>query len=478
MFANIRSFYPIQELIRIARDHRIPLYIVGGVIRDCLRGSEMYHDCDFVVDGDVMACVAPFAKTVKGTVIPWDRDQIRVIFTFSEEKICFDFSRMRGSSLTEDLALRDFTVNACAVSLEELATNDQPQIIDPCGGSEDLRAARIVCCGPSCFMDDPVRILRAVRLARECRFSLDEEVLKAMAAHAEYIMQPSIERIKRELFSIFACDDVVVSLKELYDTGVLGQLIPEINTCIGIQQSFPHRYDLFHHIMETVRSIDLMSHNEFREFGLFADILKVSCNTFIEEGVTRKALLVFAALLHDIGKPATARTIDDRITFYGHEKIGEKLCRKIAQRIGLGRTAQRIVGKLIGSHMRLLQLCLLDTITERAMVRLIRDCEDVFWELIILAYADALATGAQDSAYKEQVENIRLLALKLAQKRTEESYQRTAKPLLTGKDIINILGIPEGPMVGAILAELHEREQQGICSTREEALEWLKKRQQ
>jgi len=478
LFRELRSFKPLVHVQKIARRHATAVYLVGGAIRDCLHGGTVLHDCDFVVTSDVREFAVTFAQAVKGTVIPWDQNQVRVVFKHGEQHICFDFSRMHGNCIEDDLIRRDFTINACAVAVDDLWACTEPNIIDPCGGRRDLENGRIVCCGPTCFVDDPVRMLRGVRLARELSFSLDPSVFAAMTSHADRIAAASRERIKREFFLVLGAGNAYQSLQELHQTGLLEYIIPDIKEFYFVRQSPPHCDTLFHHQMKTVRHVDILRGEGYQRFGQYAATIRDYAARFVEEGVSRESLLVFTALLHDSGKVKTAQIKNDRITFYGHELHGSLINKRIARQIGLGHTAQKIIEKLTLSHMRLLQLCLLDKVTERAGIRLIRDCEDVFWELLILSCADSLATGREEEQTGIQ-HTIMALALQLAQRRTSAAYVTHAQPLLTGHDIQQILGIPEGPEIGAILAELHKREQQGLCETRQDALLWLqsKKRQ-
>jgi len=456
-----------------ARQQNTRVFLVGGAIRDCLRGIATSRDCDFVVDGNPLHFAESFARKVRGTVVPWDSDQVRVAFCSNGDKIYFDFSRMRGGSIEEDLCLRDFTVNACAVAVQDLVDHDGPSVIDPCGGRDDLAAGVIRCCSQACFDQDPVRMLRAVRIARECNFRIDSFTEDLMASKSSLITEAPVERIKREFFLILGLPGAHDSLRELDRSGILGRLLPEIEKMRHVRQSPPHRHTLYEHQMQTVYYIDMMRKEGYRQFESHSQQMYELCSCMIEENISRYALLVFAGFIHDIGKMHTMGTREGRVTFYGHERIGSEMGRTIARRCGLGRTAQKNIIKLISSHMRIFQLCLLKTITERAKVRLIRDCEEIFWELIVLACADHMAKEASGQEEAAMAERIQRLCLELAEKRSSSTYVNESRPLLSGHDIQRILALPEGPEIGEILSELYEREQQGLCSTREEALAWL-----
>lgn len=469
-FSALKASEAVRHACSIGREQGVAVFLVGGAVRDLMRGIPEPRDCDFVIDGDVGAFAERFAQAVNGAVIPWDRDQIRLVYTSRGCRVCCDFSRLRGGDIGQDLRLRDFTVNACAIALVELAENDNPTIIDPCNGARDLREGRLVCCGPTCFSDDPVRMLRALRIARECGLTLDATVVDGMVRAAGLITKPARERIKREFFMVLGCSDAYGSLKLLADTGILDHILPEAAAFRGVIQSSPHRYDLFRHQMETVRHLDELIAEEFCSFEPYDANLRSFCGAQIEEGVNRRSLLILAGLLHDSGKSRTGKKAQGRITFHGHEREGEMINRAIARRIGLGKTAQRIVCGLTRSHMRILQLSLQKTVTQRAKIRLVRDCEDIFWELLPLAIADRSAAGDEDN---EAAAALQRLAVELAQLRCESSYSAQRSPLLTGDDVRRVLAISESPEVGRILKELHEREERGLCDTREEALQWL-----
>ena len=316
-------------------------------------------------------------------------------------------------------------------------------------------------------------MLRAVRIARECNFVIDHSTAALLASKSNLITHAPIERIKREFFSILGLPGAHDSLRELDHAGVLRHLVPEIDDMRHIRQPSPHRHTLYEHQIETVRYIDILRKEGYQQFKNFSIQIHENCSHMVEECITRYALLVFAGFIHDIGKLHTVDLRKNRTTFYGHEKVGSMVGRTIARRLGLGKTSQKIVEKLISSHMRILQLSLLQTITERAKVRLIRDCEEIFWELIVLAYADHLATGSFSDMTTATAEKIRGLCVALAEKRTSSTYAKESRPLLSGHDVQSILSLSEGPEVGKILSELYERERQGLCSTREEALTWL-----
>jgi hypothetical protein len=196
----------------------------------------------------------------------------------------------------------------------------------------------------------------------------------------------------------------------------------------------------------------------------------------IEEGIiTRRALLVCAGFLHDSGK-ITTRTYEGKtIKFYGHEAAGAALNHEISRRMLLGKKARRILEMITRNHMRILQLATGCKITERAIIRLLRDIKEAPLEVVLLALADTYATST-DKGYKNTQENVKQLVRLLLKRYSEPDHAMFAKALVTGNDIMQIMGIPEGRVVGKILREIHEGERTGLLNSRQEVITWLKKK--
>lgn len=472
---TIRFLYPVQIAYQIARQAGTSIYLVGGTLRDGILDSPTSSDCDFAVGGRLEDFVRAFAEKVHGKVIPWDTEQIRVAFRYGNDKSSADFSGIKRGDISYDLTQRDFTVNAMAVDIIDLFEREYPAIIDPCNGRNDVQRRIIKCCSSTSFDNDPLRMLRAIRLARECAFTIDSATLQAINKKAHLIKRISRERIKRELFMILGLRNAYQSLLQLCQTGIISHLLPELDRFHTIQQSAPHEYNLFYHLLKTVEKIDNIASEDFAVLASHKTAVHEYLKESIEEGVTRRSLLVFAALLHDSGKYDTAKDENGRVTFYGHEKQGEHYNRIIAQRLGLGRNAQNIVGLITRQHMRLLQLSLQKTVTERAQIRIIKDINEVFWEAIIIALADVMATSS-DPESLSLAEELRMLAMSLAVKRDPPVFAVHKKSLLNGSEVIKLLNIKEGPLVGKILAELHDQERKGLVNNRDDAIQWVRAR--
>lgn len=448
-------------------------------MRDALMGFFCSKDCDFVVVEKFDEIVQTFADKAHGKIIAWDFLQTRIVYRQKGSHVSVDFAQSKGLDIASDLTNRDFTINALAIDLKSLFFDTQPEIVDVLNGRRDLEGKIIRTCSSAAFDDDPLRILRGIRFAREFGFAIEPQTFYLMKEKTLLLERVSRERVKKEFFTILNLPGIEKSLDELMDLGAFQLLIPEINDFAGISQSYPHEDNLFDHSRKTSAGLELFLKNLEYPFTDYADDIKNHLDETIEEGVTRRALLMLSGLLHDCGKTTTRSLHENKTTFYGHDSEGAALNKKIAIRLGLGRHAQKLVELITKNHMRILQLSLLQKITERAKVRLIRDIEEVFWEIILLAIADTMATGS-GSAYAERVGGLKNIAIDLVHRRYSLSYETLARPLLTGCEVMAILAIAEGPEVGMLLKELYAREKDGLLNTREDAILWLqeKKKQQ
>jgi len=467
-FSALRLHPIVQTVSRIAQAARTPVFLVGGAVRDALSGIDGAHDFDFALFDGFDGLVAAFARLQRGKVIPWDVDQQRVVFRQGGSRITADFSRMRSPDIILDLQQRDFTVNAMALALHEPGTC----LIDPLGGQADLDARCLRMCSDQAFEADPLRMLRAFRFARQLSCAIEPLTLAGIHRSSALIVRSARERVKRELFAILHAPEREASLRALFDAGLLAQLLPDIAVMDGVQQSAPHEHTLFEHSLRTAGFLD----EALRITLACRGDLQAQCgeylNQSLEEGVSMMALLSFAGLLHDIGKPECASEQAGRIHFYGHERSGARIIRSMALAVGLGRKAQSVLAVLVEQHMRILHMSLLESVTERAKARFVRDCGPAAAGVCLLAIADSLATGS-GSEYRESSRRVRDIASDICARILVSSDLQESEPLLTGADVMAVLQSGQGPHVGRILKTAAQLERNGTLLDREGALAWL-----
>ena len=467
---------PVQIACQLARETGMPIYLVGGAVRDTLTGVFFDGDCDFAVGGRFEEVVAAFTCRVKGHAIPWDFNQTRIVYrTAAGGYESVDFAKFKASDIDGDLRLRDFTINAMAFDLRRFSQTGETVLIDPLGGRQDLQNKVVRMCSSRSFDDDPLRMLRAVRFARQLGYAIDFDTFSLCTEKHALITGVSIERIKKEFFTILHLPSPAVSLRQLMQMGFIEIFLPQVAGWARVEQCVPHEHNLFAHSLLTVERLTDILDNVAALCPASARRVHPYLDEVLEEGVTRRALLVCTALLHDSGKPGAVQEVDGKRHFHGHEQAGARINKAIAERLGLGRCCRRAVALVTANHMRLLQLSLLEKPTERAKLRLLHDCEDVAVEVLLLAIADMMATSS-DPAYLLRLESTRVLAADLIEKAFEPLCGQENQQLITGSDIMAELAIDAGPRIGQLLQELHRAERQGLINTRDEALAWLKTR--
>jgi poly(A) polymerase len=499
------------EIARAAL-HGRDAWLVGGAVRDRELGRAIL-DVDLVIDGDPGAAARAVAAAARA------RGQRAACFALSEEFGAWrvaapagawqiDIEQMRGGSLGADLALRDFTVNAIAEPL------DGGEPVDPLGGSEDLRRGRLRCTNPAAFVDDPLRVLRLVRVAVELDLRPDAQTLELARAQAHGLAGVSGERVFLELRRIIACDRAVQGLVMAEDVGAAAVVLPELTALRGVEQSRYHHRDVYGHTLEVLeRAVALTSEAEpcdalaptgsagrgggplaptspaegggalarERREALaalgeeHADVVLALLREPLADGLTRGEALRWGALLHDAAKPATraVRPLDRRVTFFGHDVLGAQLARDVLRRLRASARLREHVSALVRWHLRLGFLVHEPQPLARERVfAYLRDCDPVEVDVTLLSMCDRLATRGAKS--EQAIEQHLALARTMLAEALRWREQGPPKPLLRGDELAEAVGLTPGPRVGELQARLVEAQFVGEVSTREQALTFVR----
>ncbi|MCP4715856.1 MAG: HD domain-containing protein [Deltaproteobacteria bacterium] len=476
-FSDLRTNHSLQTAQRIVKKMHQPLYLVGGAVRDCVLGKPPGNDIDFVAGVAFDDLVFAFARAVGGKIIAWEFQQKRVAYRLDGDLITVDFAKFKDGSLEADLNNRDFTINALAVSVQDLFENEHPEIIDHCNGLADIEKKTISSCGTNCFCDDPLRILRALRFAQKLNFTIDHSTRSLSCSSVEQLSGVARERVLYELFAILDLQAAGKAVRFLLDDRILTRLLPEIDGMRSIDQPPPHHFDLLEHALGTVDALDRLVDGSAPEIFELPSQVQHYLQETIEGKVTRRALLMFVGLLHDSGKPSSLSYKNGKIIFHGHDQRGAELNQESARSLGLGKRAIRHIGTITANHMRIMQLAQLAKITRRAKIRLVMDCSDCGIEIVLLAVADMLATGPHEYETASGQKILRLAGelLTLVLERENEPEHQA---LVSGRDLIDILDIHEGPEIGNILKQIRQMERNGTLSTRDDVLQWLQEKKQ
>ena len=479
---------PLIETVRqICAERGVRVWLVGGAIRDGLLGRAV-HDWDFAVERDAIPLARSVANRLDADVYVLDaeHDTARVILA----ETTIDFARLRGDNLASDLAARDFTINALALDLDR-----SDVVIDLFHGTDDLDAGIIRTIGEDSLASDPIRMLRAVRQSVSFAFEIDPQTAGWIKDHAALIAETSAERIRDELIKMLIEPGAYDTLWLLDAFDLLPHVLPEVTALKGVHQSRPHHWDVFEHTGRVLDSLELICtrwlgieqadegaamlpslpafawDSLIFTLGTFADNLRSHLKVYaINEDRSRLNLLKWAALLHDVGKPAT-RTVEDggRTRFFMHAEIGAELAADRLRALKFSSDEIDRVGGIIRGHMRPHHLA--ETpLTRRAIYRFFRDFKDYGVDILLLSLADHLATHGPDLDQARWVARLGLVNEMLSAyfERREEIV--APPPLVSGDDVMAALSIGPGKLVGVILDAIREAQAAGEVATQEEAL--------
>ena len=438
-------------------------WIVGGTVRDALLDRET-ADLDVAVAGDPETAARRVARAIGGPVFALSERFGAWRALDRRRRLMVDVSRLQGDGIEADLLRRDFGVNAMAVPLAG------GEVIDPTGGRADLAARRLRVLGADTYREDPLRPLRLVRLAAELDFAPDDETEVLTRAAAARTTGASGERIWAELRRIMTAPGVVPGLRLGDRLGVLGAVLPEIAQLRGVEQSKYHHLDVFDHTIEVVeRQIEL----EVRlaeVFGPLAARVAAVLDEPLADELTRGQALRLGALLHDVAKPATRGVRPDgRITFIGHDSVGDEMIGTICRRLRTSDRLRSFLGALARHHLVLGFLVHRRPLSRRDVYRYLKHTSPVEVEVTLLSCADRLATRGAGS---EEAIDVHLeLARELMSEALEWRAAGPPRPPLRGDELAAELGIEPGPEVGVLLAQLEEAAYAGEARSRAEALE-------
>ncbi|MBN2002922.1 MAG: HD domain-containing protein [Anaerolineae bacterium] len=472
-------------------------WLVGGPVRDLLL-ARTPHDWDFATTKQAMALARTVANHLDAAYYPLDveRDTGRAVVRHpvTRHPITLDFAALRGDTIEADLQLRDFTINAMALNLEG-------RLIDPTHGQHDLQAHLIRTTNTHAFEDDPLRLLRAVRLANSLNFRIENRTAAAIQAQAKTIHSVASERIQIELLSLLQSSDATRGIELLDKTGLAQHTLPEVHALQAVEQSWPHYCSdawahtmaalaTFETIQEQLRGNPIPAHAQ-RYVSIptwawsmlntllipFQTALLDYLRTPISSEIKREDMVKWGTLFHDTGK-ATTSTRDEQglIHFYTHPEVGAVLTRARLEQLHFPTKAVEFACTLVKSHMRLIELRK-NPPGRRAAYRFYRDTGDAGVGVVLLVLADTAAVWGA----KLEREHWRAL-LHAAQILLQAYFERNAEvvtpqPLLNGHDLMT-LGIPQGPSIGQLLEALREAQAVGEVENREAAEAFVRQWQQ
>jgi tRNA nucleotidyltransferase/poly(A) polymerase len=310
---------------------------------------------------------------------------------------------------------------------------------------------------------------------------VEENTSKMIQKHKKLILRSAWERIRSEFFAALNERKAGRFLRDLHQSGLLGEIFPEVQGWESFGQGIPHGFPLLIHAVRTVEVGEILFAHFEELYPSYVRPLEHHFSSIIEEGISREALFKFLAFFHDSGKPGTrSLSSDGQVRFLDHDQEGQRINLIIAQRMKLSRKSVRIISELTRQHMRILSLAKAEEVTPRAKYRFFRELGKEGIDAVFLALADGLASSRIDLGWPLVQElpgdlgKIRGVAEEFLRYYFEEFSRKPPRPLLDGREIMEAFKLPPGEGVGRLLDRLREAEMTGLVRTREGALEFLK----
>jgi putative nucleotidyltransferase with HDIG domain len=465
------------------------IYLVGGAVRDIFLSRPSY-DLDFALPANGISTARKVANALSADFLPLDdeRDTGRVIVTNEDgSRIFLDFAVYRGADLLEDLRARDFTINAIAYNLRD------ETMIDTTEGGKDIRAKVIRACSPTSLSDDPVRILRAVRLAAALDFHIEKNTRELMKQSASQLGRISPERLRDEIFKMLGGPKPDACMRALEMLGVFPYLMPELSAMKGVTQSEPHMYDVWTHTLAALDYLDQIisalwvDYDAEKTNDMFTGLLGLRLGRYREQiakhfaeplNVDRelRSLLFFAALYHDVGKPET-KTVEEsgRVRFFDHDEKSAEVAAERLRSFNVSNDEAERVQVIIKNHMRIHAFAdrlekAKQTPSRKAIYHFFRDSGKAGIDLVLLALADVRATHAH--ALTIETWTVYLDIVRILLENYYEKPEEVISPprLLDGNQLMKELGIKSGPVVGQLLESIRENQAAGKIETLGQAL--------
>ncbi len=452
------------DLARRALGDEERVWIAGGAVRDAALGREV-EDLDLALIGDPALAAKAIAREGNGHAFELSAEFGSWRAVAADGTWQIDVTALRGETIETDLAGRDFTIGAVAVPL----AGDEP--IDPHDGLADLERRLLRVVGERSFAEDPLRLLRAARLAANLALEIDPSTIALARSEAGRAAEPAGERQLVELRQLVGGPDPLRGVALLDDLGLTRVVLPELDALRGVEQGPNHHLDVHGHTIAVLEQTLEVEADLERFGGERATELEALLAEPLADELDRRMALRFGALVHDIGKPATRSEGDGYVTFVGHDRDGVAIVGELCARLRASRDLTRHLQDLTLHHLRLGFLVHEAPLPPRRVHEYLRATDPVGVDVTLLTIADRLsARGSGPFATDEAIEAHLVLAREMLAAALDWRREGPPKPLLRGDELATELGIGEGPELGELLGELEAAQYAGEVSTREQAV--------
>lgn len=480
--------------------HPTPVWLVGGALRDAALGRPLL-DLDLACAG-ARSLAAAVARTFKGTLVTLDAENAvyRLALPPARGRTLrqIDVAEIVGKDIHEDLRRRDFTANALALELSAAipAAVAPGALLDPRGGLRDIERGVLRVEDDKPFKDDPLRLLRAFRIAAQTGLEVDAPTLALIRRHRRRIAEPAGERVQSELLGLLAVPGAAAWLKRMDECGLLTALFEDLEPARHCAEEYYGEGGVLKHTLEVCARLDLLLTSFRRVYPDLAGRFEEHLAARSSGGVPERAVWMLAALLHDVAKPETAELIGGRLRFFEHDVKGAARAERIMRRLRFSREHVETVSAIVRHHLRPGHLAAGGPLTERAAYRFFRDLGPRAPGLLAVCWGDhasylpeprlervlaAACARPPRPVTRLRPEDVRKTAahLQLVSSLLRRFFDQRKAPvperLLDGVAVMKALKIPPGPKVGEVLERLREAQAEGKVRSKDQALAFVSK---
>jgi poly(A) polymerase len=479
----------IREILLADKNDYGEIYLIGGFVRDNLLNKQS-DDLDFTVTKNAGKAARKIADFFIGDfyLLDHQRETARALVNIDKLSLKVDIAITSGRDITEDLAKRDFTINAMAIDIMDL-----DKIIDPLGGKADLKNRELNPCSDNSFLNDPVRTLRAIRFIQSLSLSFDDHMRQLIINASSHLKNVSSERIRDEINNILNLSKIKESINLLTEFNLFSQIFPELIPLQSIPPSIPHVHDIFTHSLR-VGEVNQLFMNDVKEnYQIEPENEKISQGLEIidkykaglkkhfanleEEKIPLTILMALAALYHDSGKSMIKpEIIEEKVIYKNHAEISANIAYERLKALAYSNEEIQFVKSVVLHHMdKKMKYIGEDKEPLKNIYRFFRETKKSGIMIGFLHLADLIAT------YEEKMPLLRWsTALKSIDKIFDSwfnhYYEIISPPkLLSGNDLIVNFGLKSNPRIGEILEQVKEAQASGIIINRMAALEYVEK---
>jgi poly(A) polymerase len=439
-------------------------WIVGGAVRDAALDRPIF-DLDLAVDAGEEEVARGLAEQTGGHFFPLSEEFATWRIAQPSEGWRIDVAPLRGGTIEEDLGSRDFTVNAIAVPLNGGAP------VDPYLGAQDLSGRLLRVVGETAFADDPIRVLRAARIAAAVGLAIEPGTAELARQQRALVTEVSAERQFAELREMLAGPAPLRALELMDELGATASLLPELEALRGVEQNPYHHLDVHSHTLAVVERLLDVELDLERFCGEHVAAVAELLAEPLADDLDRRGALRMAALFHDLGKPQT-RSLDasGRVLFMGHDRVGAAIVRGVCARLRTSRVLSSHLQLLTREHLRLGFMVHAQPLSRRAVYDYLVATDPAPVDVTLLTIADRLATWGPKTRQEAVDAHLSLAREMIGEGLRWIETGRPASPI-AGDQLAIELGIEEGPELGRLLDEISAARFTGEVSTPEQAVE-------